>query len=134
MQDLMLADVRDYIASLHVSDNVYMSKLPGALDHAVGVYNSKHTHEYKTALGGKDFESYGIKYVTLLLHWSRSPRETEKAAIDLLACLAEAREQLVNDALIKFIMPLYEPQDIGTDDAGIYEQVIEAAFVYGKGG
>ena len=34
---------------------------------------------------------------------------------------------------IKFIQPLYEPQDVGTDDSGIYEMVIEAAVIYEKG-
>lgn len=33
---------------------------------------------------------------------------------------------------IKFIQPLYEPQDVGTDDAGICEIVIEMAVIYDK--
>lgn len=38
----------------------------------------------------------------------------------------------MNNAKIKFIQPLYELQDVGTDDAGIYEMVLEAAVIYEK--
>ena len=44
-----------------------------------------------------------------------------------------ARNVTVNDQLIKFIQPLYEPQDVGKDDAGICEWVIEMAVIYEKG-
>ena len=44
-----------------------------------------------------------------------------------------ARNVTVNDELIKFIQPLYEHQDVGKDDAGICEWVIEMAVIYEKG-
>ena len=44
---------------------------------SIGVYNSKHQQEYKTALGGPQLASYGTKYVTLLMHWNNSPRESK---------------------------------------------------------
>lgn len=42
------------------------------------------------------------------------------------------REVTVNNKIIKFVQPLYDLQDVGTDDFSIYEMVIEAAFVCGK--
>ena len=33
---------------------------------------------------------------------------------------------------IKFFQPLYPVQDVGTDDAGIYEMVIEGTFIFEK--
>ncbi len=129
---MMLSDVRDYIASLGISENVYMGKLDTKKEYAIGVYNSKHQYDYKTAIGGPAFESYGTKYVTLLVHWNKSPRDAEKAAIALFDAVRDAREVTVNNETIKFIQPLYEPQDVGTDDAGIYEMVIEAAVIYEK--
>lgn len=130
---MMLSDVRDYVDSLGLSKHVYMGKLDAKQEESIGVYNSKHSHAYKTAIGGPQMESYGTKYVTFLVHWNKSPRDTEKAAKELFEVLIATREVTANDAVIKFIQPLYELQDVGTDDAGIYEMVIEAAVVYGKG-
>lgn len=131
---MMLSDVRDYIASLNLADHVYMGKMPDKQEKSIGVYNSKHQHAYHTAIGGPALESYGTKYVTLLVHWNKSPRETEAAAIALFKAVRTAREATINKETIKFIQPLYELQDVGTDDAGIYEMVIEAAVIYEKKG
>lgn len=130
---MTLADVRDYIDSLGLADYVYMAKLPDKQDRSIGVYNSKHQYPYKVAIGGPALESYGTRYITLLVHWNKSPRETEKAATDLFEAIRSTREAKINDATIKFFQPLYEIQDIGTDDAGIYEMVIEAAVIFQKG-
>lgn len=129
---MMLADVRDYIDSLGIAEHVYMGKLPDKEDKSVGVYNSKHQNTYHTALGGPSLEGYGEKYVTLLIHWNKSPRETEKAAVELFEKLRTMRDAIVNNETIKFFQPLYPVQDVGTDDAGIYEMVIEGAFIYEK--
>lgn len=132
---MTLADVRDYIASLNITESqrVYMGKLDTKPDKTIGVYHSKHQHTYKTAIGGISLESYRAKYVTLLIHWNKSPRDTEKVATDLFKALITTREAKINNETIKFIQPLYEIQDVGTDDSGIYEMVIEAAFIYAKG-
>lgn len=130
---MMLSDVRDYIASLGLADHVYMGKMPDKQEKSIGVYNSKHQHAYSTAIGGPAMESYGTKYVTLLVHWNKSPRDTEKAATALFDAVRTAREVTINESKIKFIQPIYEIQDVGTDDAGIYEMVIEAAVIYEKG-
>jgi hypothetical protein len=109
-----------------------MGKLDAKQEKSVGVYNSKHEYAYKVAIGGPALESYGTKYVTLLVHWNKSPRETEKAATELFEAVRSAREVTVNEEKIKFIQPLYDLQDIGTDDAGIFEMVIEAAVIFEK--
>lgn len=131
---MTLTDVRDYIASLNLADHVYMAKLPDKQDCSIGVYNSKHQYPHKVAIGGPALESYGTRYITLLVHWSKSPRETEKAATALFEAIQRTREAKINDATIKFIQPLYEIQDVGTDDKGIYEMAIEAAVVFDKKG
>lgn len=132
---MTLADVRDYIASLNITEpqKVYMGKLDAKSDKTVGVYLSKHQHTYKTAIGGDSLQSYRVKYVTLLIHWNKSPRDTDRAATDVFEALKNTREAKINNETIKFIQPLYEIQDVGTDDSGTYEMVIEAAFIYAKG-
>lgn len=130
---MMLSDVHDFIESLNLAESVYMSTMPDKKEKSIGVYNSKHQREYKTAIGGSRLESYGTKYVTLLIHWNKSPRDSEKAALDVFEAVENARNVTVNAELIKFIQPLYEPQDVGKDDAGICEWVIEMAVIYEKG-
>lgn len=131
---MMLSDVRDYIDSLGLSDHVYMGKLDAKQEKSIGVYNSKHVHAYQTAIGGPALESYKTKYVTLLVHWNKSPRDTEKAAMAVFDAVRQTRETKINDETIKFIQPLYDIQDVGTDDAGVYEMVIEVAVIFSKKG
>lgn len=130
---MMLSDVRDYIAALKLAESVYMGSLPDKADKSVGVYNSKHQHEYRTALGGDKLKSYDAKYVTLLVHWNESPIDSEKAARSVFETVKAARNVTVNNEVIKFIQPLYEPQDVGKDEAGICEWAIEMAVIYEKG-
>lgn len=131
---MMLSDMLDYVESLGIAEAVYMGKLDAKQEKSIGVYNSKHEHAYKTAIGGASLESYGTKYVTLLVHWNKSLRDTEKAANDLFDALRQAEEVTVNDSHIKFIQPLNDcPVDVGTDDSGIYEMVVEVAVIYEKG-
>ena len=126
---MMLSDVRDFIESLKLADYVYMSKMPDKKEKLFGVYNSKHQKEYHTALGGVSCEGYGEKYISILIHWNKSSRDSEKSA----TALFEARNVKINEETINFIQPLYDLQDIGTDEAGIYEYVIEVAVIYRKG-
>ncbi|MBO5070805.1 MAG: hypothetical protein J6C37_10675 [Roseburia sp.] len=130
---MKLSDIRDFIATLGLAEYVYMGKLDAKKEKAIGVYNSKHAHSYQTAIGGPALKSYGIKYVSFLVHWNKSPRETENAAVSLFKALEAVREKTINNETIKFIQLLTnEPVDVGTDDAGIYEMVIEAAVIYQK--
>lgn len=113
--------------------HLYIGKLDGKKECSIGVYNSKHEKAFKTAIGGPDCESYGMKHVSLLVHGSRSIRDTECLAAALFEKLRLVREMRVNEVTIKFIQLLTNgPVDVGTDDAGICEMVIEAAVVYAK--
>ena len=112
---MMLSDARDYIASLGIAEHVYMGKLPDKEDKSIGVYNSKHQYPYRTVLGGPSLEGYGEKYVTVLVHWNKSPRDTERTATELFEKLRTARDINVNDETIKFFQPLYPVQDVGTE-------------------
>ena len=128
---MMLADVRDYIASLNLSEHTYMGKMDHKSECSIGVYNSKHENKFKTALGGVSQESYGVKNVSFLIHWNKSPRDTEEASKKLFEALRETRETKTNETTIKFIQLLTnEPVDVGTDDDGVYEMVIEAAVIF----
>ena len=128
---MTLVDVCDFAESLAIADHVYMGDLPEKDEKSIGVYNSKHQQVYHTALGGAS--GYGQKYVTFLIHWNKSLRETEKAATALFDRLCKVRGSKINQETIQFIQPLYDLQDIGKDDNGICEMVIAAAVIYKKG-
>lgn len=129
---MTLADVRDYIESLGITKEVYMGKLPDKPMESIGVYNSKHQYPYHATLGGPGLQGYGMKHITILVHWNKSPRDTEKAATSLFDTIQRTRNEQINETTIKFIQPLYELQDIGTDKSGVYEYAIEAAVIYEK--
>ncbi len=130
---MMLEDVKDFIKSLNLSEHIYMGKLDSKKEMSIGVYHSKREMPYTTAIGGPSLRSYGVKSVSLLVHWNKSPRDTEKAAKALFEALRDARESKINNSTIKFIQLLYdEPIDVGTDDNGVYEMVIDAAVVFKK--
>ena len=131
---MMLEDVRVLAKSFGIAEYVYKGKLDHKKEKSFGVYHSKHTDPYKTAIGGPALNSYGMKHVTLLVHWNKSPDETERAAKDLFDAILKVKDATINETKIKFIQPLYEePVSVDTDENGIYEMVIEAAVVYEKG-
>lgn len=134
---LMLEDVRDLVSSLGLTEDhkVYMGKLDAKQDQSIGVYNLKRSAPYTVAIGGKDKESYGTKQVSILIHWNRSMRDTEAVSAALFEKLAAMREVRINEKQIKFIHPLVDqPVDVGTDDNGIYEMVIEIELIYERKG
>ncbi len=128
---MRVSDIRDYIETLGLADIVYSSKMPvDGTPRMIGVYNSKHPYPYKPAIGGQ--MSYGILHVTILIHWTRNPDETEEQTDRIFKSLTETREAEVNGKTIKFILPEYEAMDVGTDPNGTFERVIEAAIYYKK--
>lgn len=131
---ITLESIREYISSLSIAEDerVYMGTLDAEQEKSLGVYNSKHQYNSHKALGGPDLEGYGEKYVTILVHWNKSTRDTEKVTMGLYETLRRVRDIQTEDGTIKFFQLLYAPQDIGKDDTGICEWVIEAAVIFEK--
>lgn len=133
--DVMLGigDVRDYIAGLGIADNnnVYCGKLDNKKDKSIGVYNLNRQRPPQTAVGGLNNSSYRVKSVSILIHWNTSVRDTEKAAEQLYNMLKDTGNKIINDTKILFTkMQVDEPVDVGTDDKGIFEMVIELDIYY----
>lgn len=134
---LYLGDIHALVRSFGLVEDghCYMGKLDAKKEKSIGVYNLKRASPYRTAIGGRENRSYGVKQVSILVHWDRSPRDTEKAASALFERLEGVRDVNVNGKRILFTTILTgEPVDVGTDDGGIYEMVIEARFYYERGG
>lgn len=130
---LGIGDVRDYIAGLGIADNdnVYCGKLDNKKDKSIGVYNLNRQRPPQTAVGGLNNSSYRIKSISILVHWNTSVRDTEKAAEQLYNMLRDTNNKLINDTKLLFTkMQVDGPVDVGTDDKGIFESVIELDIYY----
>lgn len=132
---MTLRNVRDYIATLGIAEDghCYCGKMPDKKDKSIGAYPLKQGHPTRIPLGGMDNASYGEKAVLFLVHWNRSPSESEEAAARLQEALMRCREEKTDSGMIKFILLSHgEPIPVGTDEGGIYEYVLEAAIYHEK--
>ena len=130
---LGIGDVRDYIAGIGIADNnnVYCGKLDNKKDKSIGVYNLNRQRPLQTAVGGLNNSSYRIKSVSILVHWNKSVRDTEETSEQLYNMLRDTNNKIINDTKLLFTkMQVDGPVDVGTDDKGIFESVIELDIYY----
>lgn len=126
---MIIADMRDYIDGLELMDAVYAAKLPDGTKNAACVYPSQTTQPYERTIG-EGTDTHDILYITVLVHGNTSQRETETLARALFQKLRDTRNAVINGETILFILPRYDLQYVSTDEAGVYEYVIEAAVYY----
>lgn len=130
---LSLKNIREYIAGLGVADdsNVYIGKMDGKKQKSIGVYSRPTSGSAHIALGGSLCTTYDKKSVSLLVHWNKCKDDTERAAYDLLEKLKTEDGLMIGDTQVYFVrLMVPEPQDVGTDDHGVYEYVIWLDFIY----
>jgi hypothetical protein len=132
MSDTMqLYEVRDWLKTIAGFDNYYIGKLDQKPDKALGLYRLASSGSPIQALGGKQNSSYNIKQVSLLVHWTNNFKDTEQISDNLFEKIMNAEHPEIGDWNVPFIgMLVSEPQDVGTDDKGIYEAVIEFEIYY----
>lgn len=130
---LALYDIRQYISGLGIAvdDNVYIGKLDSKKQKSIGVYSRPSSGPANIAIGGLECTTYDIKPVSLLIHWNKNKDETEKAAFELFEKLRSVTSLAIGGIPINYLrLMVPEPQDVGTDDGGVYEYVIWLDFVY----
>ena len=130
---LKTTDIREWIASLEIAEDehVYMGKLDNKQQKSIGVYSRNSSGPPNVALGGLDYTSYDVRPISLLVHWNRSKPESEAAAYELFESIRNVSSLDIGDTHINYIrLMVPEPQDVGTDDNGVYEYVIWLDFIY----
>ena len=130
---MLLRDVRDYISTLGIAEDekCYCGRMTDKEDKSIGIYPLKSGRQPNIPIGGIKNSSYGIKSVSILIHWNNSISDTEKASNELLNELLRAKNVTVNGHSILFIQTSFdEPIPVGTDDNGVFEYVIECLFYY----
>jgi len=130
---LSLKDIRQYISDLNIAvdDNVYIGKMDNKKLKSVGVYSRPTSGPVNIAIGGLECTTYDTKPVSLLVHWNKSKDETERMAFELFEKLRGVTSFTIGDTPINYLrLMVPEPQDVGTDDSGVYEYVIWLDFIY----
>ena len=89
---LTLSDVRAYIASLGIATCVYAGNLDTKKTESIGVYDRASKSAYTQSVGSE--RGYNTKEITLLVHWNKSPTESEAAAFKVFSAL-EAEAQAI---------------------------------------
>lgn len=126
-----LADIREWIKTLSIADFFYAGKLDAKKEKSIGVYQLKRTMPPNVAYSR--LETYERKGVTLLVHWNKNATETETAAFMLYEKLRAVDFLRLNETNVLYLELLQsEPVDVGSDENGVYERVIDLILYYKK--
>lgn len=125
-------NVLEWIKTLSTkANNYYCGVLNSKKEKSFGVYQLRESRARDIALGGLENTKTGTKGISILVHWNASTRETEKIAIALYNDLAAAKNPVIDGYKVNYIKLLHnESIDVGTDDNGICERVIEFVIYY----
>lgn len=100
------------------------------LTQCVGVYARKNGPEQPKAIGGRS--SYGIKAITVLVHWTTNADTCEIKANELQELFrAAGSSETIGSTTGYFISPI-DPVSVGTDAVGIFEYVFDVNLIYRK--
>lgn len=113
------------------ANQYYCGMLNDKKEKSFGVYQLKERRARDAAIGGRETTKTGSKGISILVHWTSSTRETEAIAASLYADLANADTPTIGGKKVNYINLLHdEPIDVGTDENGICEYVIELVIYY----
>ena len=130
---LKLTEIRQWIASLGIAEDqhVYIGKLDNKQQKSIGVYGRNGSGSPGIALGGLECTTYDTKRLSLLVHWTTRKAESEVAAYELFEKLRNVSNLDIGDTHINYLrLMVPEPQDVGTDEGGVYEYVIWLDLIY----
>ena len=126
---LTLKDVKDWLKE-QVSADVWKIGTYDASNEKTICVRNLTSNRGKLAIGGLQNTSTAVKGVSIIVHWSKNPDETERVAQEVLA-LFYGKQPVIGDyQIVKCDMRSDEPISVGTDDNGIYEYVIETWLTY----
>lgn len=123
------SNVRDFVKTISDAEHYYIGMLDNKLDKSIGIYTLKGSGSQPQAIGGES--TYASKGISILVHWNRNADETERAALSLYEQLRTVKNVVINGHtvyMIELLVP--EPVDVGTDEKGVYERVIELKIYY----
>ena len=127
---MTLAEVRDWFKTQITCSNWYIGKIDGNKEQCIGIYNTTGPTSM-IALGGPENTSTAIKPISILVHWGGNADLAEQKAQEVYSALFGKRGAIISGRrIVMFQMPQPGPIDVGTDDRGIYEYVVETNILY----
>lgn len=129
---MTVEDVLVWVKTLDAkADNYYAGTLNNKKERSFGVYSLKDRRRRDMAVGGDAATKTATKGISVLVHWTKSTRETETAAQGLYEALAAASGAVIGGYRADYVQLLHnEPIDVGADEGGIQERVIEMIIHY----
>lgn len=125
---LTLKDVKDYMKTLGLADHAYIARIDASQDKTIGVYD-RGAGANVSAVGG--CKKYGVKSLTLLYHGTKNAGDTEEKALAIYEAINEIRDVTMGQTHVYYAMPMNEePIDVGTDENGVWERVIDFDLYY----
>ncbi|MBP1999755.1 hypothetical protein J2Z69_000774 [Paenibacillus shirakamiensis] len=126
---MTLGEIRDWLKTQVDCPSWYIGKIDGSKPQSIGLYNISPGAPI-IAIGGLDSTSYAVKAVSILIHWSKNADTAERKAQEVYAALFGRSAVIGGKRVIDFKLRTAEPVSVGTDEAGIYEYVIETTIYY----
>lgn len=121
---MTLLNLADIFSSLLGTENVYAGNIDSNTNKCVGVYNGRNSGAHRVAIGGEECTKTKEKNISILIHWTDNPSDTELNAYRISDVLNNARSCEYDGGVLK-LMLLNDPVPIGRDDRGVCEYVIE---------
>lgn len=129
---MTLSDIKDYLKSKIECPNWYIGKINGNDKQCIGIYSIQGPTR-PIPIGGLKNKSYDTKAVSVLIHWGVDAVCAELKAQELYDLLYGQRGLIGGNEVFLFDMQTDCPVSVGTDNKGIYEQVINFVIYYKKG-
>lgn len=126
---MTLLNLADMISSLLGIENVYAGNIDANIDRCIGVYSGRKSGVHKVCLGGEEQTKTREKNISILIHWTENPSDTEENAFRILGILANVRNFDYDGGVLR-LMLLNDPVSVGKDERGICEYVIEGKIYY----
>ncbi|BCG57485.1 minor capsid protein [Paenibacillus sp. URB8-2] len=126
---MTLAQVRDWLKTRVDCPAWYIGKADTSKEQCISLYNLNSGSPI-IAIGGLANTSYAAKAVSILVHWTKNADTAEQKAQEVYAALFGQAGVIAGKRVINFQMRITEPVSVGTDDAGIFEYVIETTIYY----
>ncbi|WP_244832955.1 minor capsid protein [Clostridium sp. BJN0001] len=127
---MLLSEVKNYLKTVIDCPQWYTGKIDATKEQCIGIYGIQGV-KLNIALGGLNNTSYSTKGISILVHWSKNVTSAEKKAQEVYDCLVCNKNKIIGGhKIIKFDMKSSEPIELGTDDNGIFEFVIETIIYF----
>lgn len=126
---MTLLEIAEMISFLLNTENVYAGNIDSNIDQSIGVYSGSKSGIHKVCLGGEEQTKTREKNISILIHWTDNPSDSELNAYRILDILVNVRNYEYDGGVLRFML-LNDPISVGRDNRGICEYVIEGKIYY----